>query len=134
MGPDPPPLENHELLYVSLEILISTPTRSHSASRGMSVRHSVKYFDDFLKKKRGGGSGPPLPPPRRIFYKSTLSIMFFKGKTYVCMEISVLRQNRVSFENEQRYDEQIIKLCKGMACIRPWVPSCVTQSKALIRD
>ena len=27
-GPDPPPLENHKLLYVSLEILVRTPSKT----------------------------------------------------------------------------------------------------------
>ena len=45
--PTPPPMENHKLLYVSLEILIRV--------REWSVRPSVKYVDD-LKK---WGVGPP---------------------------------------------------------------------------
>ena len=55
------PLENHNWLQVSLEILVRTPLEKQLdhlgpiASRGRSVRPSVKYVDH---KKRL--SGPPL--------------------------------------------------------------------------
>ena len=57
--PPPPPLENHKLLYVCFEVWVWAPLEKHLnlsrsnwtplgpiASRGRSLRLSVKYFDD----------------------------------------------------------------------------------------
>ena len=49
-GPDPP-MENHKLLYVCLEIIVWTPLKKQLdprgliASRGSSIWPSVKYVD-----------------------------------------------------------------------------------------
>ena len=61
-GPPPTPMENQKLLYVYLEILVRTPIEKHLdplcsiASRRRSVRHCVKYLDDF----KGFRTLPPL--------------------------------------------------------------------------
>ena len=55
------PLEYHKLLYVSLEILVRTPTSGPIGSRGRSGRPSVKYV---LDKKE---SQDPTPSPWQNF-------------------------------------------------------------------
>ena len=51
--PYPHPLEIHNLLFVSLEILVRTPLekRGPIASRERSVRPSMKYVDDYKQTK-----------------------------------------------------------------------------------
>ena len=59
IGPNPL-FGNHKLVYVSLEILVWTPLEKRFdplcpiASRGRSIRFSVKYVDDKKKKQLSG--------------------------------------------------------------------------------